>query len=304
MVKNQIAIVIPAYKSIFLDETLFSIFKQTDSNFRIYIGDDSSPDDIKSIVNKYSCLMDIKYKRFDKNVGKISPSLHWNRCISMVKREKWIWLFSDDDLMSKNCIKNLRLSINNSNNKIFRFNSLKFQNDGDVLKENILPNHCTISEFLKLKFTEAIETYAIELVFHKDIFFSTGGFSSYPLGWCSDDLFWVELRLASDFCTIYNSNVFWRYSEYNISGKQNSYADSKNKLKSCFFYLRRLKKLFLFRNNFNIEYLAFVWFQNQFKYLSKGMPITFNILYFKYLLQVFSMRKILIFRKLMSKKVK
>ena len=40
----MLAIVIPYYKIIFFEKTLESLAQQTDKRFRVYIGDDASPD--------------------------------------------------------------------------------------------------------------------------------------------------------------------------------------------------------------------------------------------------------------------
>ena len=43
MQKKEIAIIIPAFKAFYLEQTLQSFVNQTNKNFTIYIGDDNSP---------------------------------------------------------------------------------------------------------------------------------------------------------------------------------------------------------------------------------------------------------------------
>lgn len=50
---KKLAIIIPAYKPRFLQETLDSIAKQNSHEFTVYIGDDASPYPLKTIVDHY-----------------------------------------------------------------------------------------------------------------------------------------------------------------------------------------------------------------------------------------------------------
>lgn len=96
--EKKVAIIIPAYKSRFLQQTLDSVAAQTDKDFTVYIGDDASPHDLKNIVYLYQDKLDIVYYRFETNLGGQDLPGHWERCIDMSK-EPVVWLFSDDDLM-------------------------------------------------------------------------------------------------------------------------------------------------------------------------------------------------------------
>ena len=53
MAQADLAIVIPAYKGTFLQETLESVARQTDRRFHLYIGDDCSPHGLKEIVKGF-----------------------------------------------------------------------------------------------------------------------------------------------------------------------------------------------------------------------------------------------------------
>ena len=51
--KDTLAIIIPAYKPDYLEETLESLTKQTNKDFKIYIGDDASPFYLENIVELF-----------------------------------------------------------------------------------------------------------------------------------------------------------------------------------------------------------------------------------------------------------
>lgn len=66
----MINVIIPAYNCAkTLGRTLSSLAAQTDTNFELIIVDDCSIEDIKSIVDKFSDCLKIKYIRNETNIG-------------------------------------------------------------------------------------------------------------------------------------------------------------------------------------------------------------------------------------------
>ena len=119
---EKVAVIIPAYKSRFLQQTLDSMVVQTNQDFTVYIGDDASPHDLKNIVSLYQGKLDIVYHRFEINLGKKDLPGHWERCIEMSK-EPVIWFFSDDDLMPCDGIERVLKALQECGEKniMFRF---------------------------------------------------------------------------------------------------------------------------------------------------------------------------------------
>jgi glycosyltransferase involved in cell wall biosynthesis len=226
--KIKIAIVIPAYKSQYLHSTLLSISKQTDKDFTLYIGDDNSPFNLEKIVNEFKQFLNITYKKFESNFGGANLTAQWDRCISMVKDENWIWLFSDDDLMDEDCIEKLKKELleTNSHFDLYRFNSKIINNDGETVHDNTL-NIKTESSFEfaldRLQFKR--NSYAIEYVFSKDIYMKIGSFVNFPLAWNSDDATWIKMGADKGICTIPDAKVYWRYSSTNISSSSVLYQE-------------------------------------------------------------------------------
>ena len=65
----MIDVIIPAYNcTATLDRTLGSLVAQFNKNFKVTIVDDCSTEDIKSIIDKYTHLLNIKYVRNEKNM--------------------------------------------------------------------------------------------------------------------------------------------------------------------------------------------------------------------------------------------
>ncbi|MCL2650903.1 MAG: glycosyltransferase [Candidatus Azobacteroides sp.] len=265
--KSDIAIVIPVYKGAFLEETIDSIMNQTDQDFHLYIGDDASDDDIESIIKSYGIVPNLTYLRFPENVGYNSPSLHWNRCLDMIHGESWVWLFSDDDLMDPLCIENFKKTLLiNPDAKLFKYNSSKFVED-QIVKENVFPIQMTTIDFLNIKLNYTSESYAVEYIFHNSLIERTGKFSVFPLSWCSDDLFWIRASLYSQIVTIPDAIVYWRSSNKNISGRQDTVETCRMKMDACILFVESLKTLNILKLDSRIEYWLFHWISVQFHYL-------------------------------------
>lgn len=77
---------------------------QTDKRFRVYIGDDCSPNDPKALLANYESDLNITYKRFEDNLGSKSLPKQWERCMDMTKDEEWFIILGDDDYFSTNYI--------------------------------------------------------------------------------------------------------------------------------------------------------------------------------------------------------
>lgn len=270
--EDQLAIIIPAYKANYLQSTMESISKQTDRNFHLYIGDDAGDSNIPEIVDSFRDILEITYQRFEENLGNRSLVSHWNRCFEMVGSEKWLWLFSDDDLMSDNCVENFRKAVKeNRSSKIFKHDSVKFIDDLKFIRENSFDGDMSTIQFLKSKFTYAAESYVVEYIFRSELLKITGGFPDFPFGWCSDDLFWVLASQYSPIVKVLKTKIFWRYSELNVSGRLNSRSGSKGKLHACYLFLKALKSSKILTRDPQLSKMAVSWYFDQFIYLKPSL---------------------------------
>jgi glycosyltransferase involved in cell wall biosynthesis len=229
----NLAIVIPAYKSDFLTETLQSIRDQSDQRFSLYIFDDASPHNIKEIIQQVSFDVSVSFKRFDTNVGRKSLTKQWERCISETANEDWIWLFSDDDIMSPDCVESFYKSVENDPDfSAYRFDTKKISATGEVIRENKFPKSFDGAGFLNQKLSYKQESYIVEYIFSRKAYNEIGGFPNFPLAWTSDDLFCLKLAEYGRISSVDGGCVFWRYSGSNISGSSNR-ENAKLKLKAA-----------------------------------------------------------------------
>ena len=102
--QKTLAFVIPAYKADYLERTLSSLAYQSCKDFTLYVGDDASPKDLQSIVERFRDRLNINYVRFEGNLGGKDLVAHWERCLALCRDEEWVCLFSDDDLLEENCV--------------------------------------------------------------------------------------------------------------------------------------------------------------------------------------------------------
>jgi glycosyltransferase involved in cell wall biosynthesis len=241
-----LAIIIPAYKIQYIDQTLQSISQQTCKNFTLYIGDDCSEYNLWEVINPYKGMINIKYHRFETNLGGNDLIAHWDRCIELVGNEEWLWLFSDDDQMMPNCVKYFyeALSQTNDNFDLYRFNNQIIDGKGQPISElTVGPTYETSLSFLKRKLSLETNSYMVEYIFRKSIYKKYNGFVKFPLAWGSDDATWALFAQAKGIYTIQNAYVSWRYSGINLSS-----------LKTMQYREKKLNAVILFTNWIKINF--------------------------------------------------
>lgn len=242
--EKRLAIVIPAYKARFFEATLNSLVAQTDKRFRVYVGDDCSPENIHQLCERFSNDLDLVYKRFDENLGHQSLVKQWNRCVEL-SSEPWVWLFSDDDLMEPQCVEAFYQTLSSTGGRydVYRFNTLVIDASGKV-KWISSPHPQLESGFQftyhKLMFERS--SFAQEYIFSRHAFDQEGGFVDFPMAWCSDDASWVAFSGDQGICTIAGPRVHWRLSGLNISTANAVYK--KQKIEAMIQYISWLSNRF------------------------------------------------------------
>jgi glycosyltransferase involved in cell wall biosynthesis len=222
---EKLAIVIPAYKYQFLSQSLESIINQTCREFNLYIGDDASPFDLESIIDPFKKHIPLKYKKFEENLGLVSLTRQWSRCVDLSKNEEFIWLFSDDDIMPPDAVERFYAELGKHKNQdLYRFN-LQFINEKNSVIRNsgIHPGFESSTEFLIRRLTFSTLSAACEYIFSRKVYKENCGFVEFPLAWCSDDATWAVYGRQNGIITISGNPVSMRMSSgLNIS------SDSRN----------------------------------------------------------------------------
>jgi len=270
----QIAIIIPYYKSRYMNETLQSIKQQTNSNFKLYIGDDCSPHDIQPLLqNLDTDFKDrIVYHRFDTNMGSVSLTRQWERCIALTHDEPYLWLFSDDDIMPPDAIERFYNFIEKANTPIdvLRFDLQIVNDDSKIIRNSKAhPPFEKAENFIFRRLNGECISTACEYIFSRKTYQLNKGFVEFPLAWCSDDASWVQFGQQTGIYTIGGNPVSWRMGGFNISSDKNSTYQLK--LKASILYLRFIEERYHFSDELKMKMLY-----GQLNLLNKSVKVKVN----------------------------
>jgi hypothetical protein len=217
----MLAVVIPYFKITYFEKTLSSLSRQTCKKFRVYIGNDNSPEDPELLIESFKSEMDITYRKFSNNLGSRSLTKQWDRCINLVEDEKWIMILGDDDFISDNYIEAFYDSLNEI--KELKVNLVRFASQivwdeiGKVSKLFKHPKLEKSTDFFYRKFVLSNTRSSLsEYIFKKDIY-KTYGFRDYPLGWGSDNIAWLEFSEFGNIFSINTAIAYIRMSSRNLS---------------------------------------------------------------------------------------
>lgn len=215
----MLAIVIPYFKIKCFEATLQSLVNQTDKRFKVYIGDDASPEDPSSLLEKYRVKFDFVYCRFESNYGSTSLVKQWERCIAMIGVEEWVMILGDDDVLGENVVCEFSVNLNELEDvNVIRFASCKINEKGEEVS-NVYQNPKKESsiDFLFRDKRNSLSEY----VFKREQLI-TIGFKDFPLAWCSDILAVLEFSNFKVVHSINEATVFVRISDSSISGSQDN----------------------------------------------------------------------------------
>ena len=232
---NALAIVIPYFKNDFFEETLLSLYQQTDKRFTVYIGDDASEHSIDNLVDRFKNDISIKYHRFDENLGSKSLTRQWDRCIKLIDKETWVCVLGDDDCFSEKfveCFYSELPNLKSHQSKLLRFATLKIDEKSMPLgsiQDN--PKVQGATESFIEKYYGNKHSSLSEYIFNVSSYHKYG-FRNYPLAWCSDDMAWLEFSDGLSIVSCNDAYLKFRLSSKSISGTLNN---KKSDAKRLFF---------------------------------------------------------------------
>lgn len=235
-IENKLAIIIPAYKKRFIKIALESIANQSCKDFILYIGDDASPDDLYSIVRIFEDTINIEYKRFEENLGSVSLTNQWERCINMSSNEPYIWLFSDDDEMPKDAVENFYKEVAMSHNyDIYRYDIQLINEKAEVVREKTnYPLVQAEMEFFCSRINDREYSCITQFIFTRKVYNFYNGFVDFPFAWCSDDATILLYSSGKGIKKINSLPINWRLvADSNITSSER-YEDER--AKAVFLY--------------------------------------------------------------------
>ena len=296
----MLAIVIPYYKIIFFEKTLESLAQQTNKRFRVYIGDDASPDSPEKLLEKYQGKFNFTYKKFNDNLGSISLVKQWERCIDMMKDEEWLMILGDDDVLGDNVVEEFynNLSMINEVSNVVRFATEVIDEKSEVLHSKFIhpKKEWALDSFFR-KISGKTRSSLSEYVFNSKIF-RKKGFVDLPLAWGTDDLAVLDISEKKPIYTINCAIVQVRVSLSSISGKKdNLLLKNKAILQQGSYILKKHEnQITLEKRKQLIDYLEYNIYSTGTKDLISGFKLTLLGLYYVDVKCFFNLIKTLFYR--------
>lgn len=288
----MLAIVIPFYKLTFFETTLQSLANQTNKEFKVYIGDDASPEDCQSLLQHFIGKFDFLYHRFSSNIGGISLTQQWERCIALSEQEEWIMILGDDDYLEETVVASWYENYNlfYERTKVIRFASKLVHQELNIIAKTF--NHPlweNATDSYWRKFTHESRSSLSEYIFSRESFLKFG-FYDYPLAWNSDDRAWLDFSDNKPIFTINDSIVYVRLSDLNISGKQDNNSE-KNLSVIMFFKFLIKQKLSFYKTEEKEKILRFYESEINKKRDLKFSEWLFLLFFYLRFLDFFSIKK-------------
>jgi hypothetical protein len=245
----MLAIIIPYYKLAFFEATLQSLANQTDKGFKVYIGDDASPEDCTALLKQFEGSFDFIYHRFETNLGGINLSQQWERCIDLLdEEEKWFMILGDDDYLSENFILNFHKNYPLFQTKcnVVRY-ATKIIHEINSVESELYTNPLFESgiQYISRKITGKARGSLSEFVFNTKEFLKYK-FTNYPSAFYSDDKIVLDLASKKNIFSINDAVVFVRISTESLSGKAEVVSNKLYLARFEFFKFLIKNKYFLF----------------------------------------------------------
>ena len=229
-----VSIIIPAFKSKYLKESLASALSQTYKNIEIIIVNDASPEDLKSIINLFPDKR-IKYYENAQNIGGTDLVKNWNRCLQLCKGEFFI-LFSDDDILDSECVlEMLKLVEKYPEYNVYKCRTKIINDQGNLM--TLSPTGPTKEFYLDFIWHQ-IMSYrshsASEFLYRTQFIKNMNGFVSFPIAYYSDYASICKFIKNSYLISTTQALVSFRMSGDNLSSAHNKNLE---KSKALFKYI-------------------------------------------------------------------
>jgi len=301
-----IAVVIPYFKLNYFKNLLDALSYQSNSNFKVYVGDDCSPDCPVKRIEEYKNKLNIVYKKFEKNIGHTSLTRHWERCVELIEDEEWVWILPDDDLPSKNCVEEFYKAlpvVKEKNIRVFRFPLKRIDGHGKIINHGNEDNPEFENNFdfytriLKGKTSSSLG----DNIFSRKHLNESGGFVDFPKAWGSDHATVLNVSSKGNIYYLDKAVFYFRMSGENISSDN---SDGVIKLKSRILFAKWLKRNeHIFPSKPNQEFYQFFYWKGEYYVLNEwGFSLHMLVLLYQLRRICFRSRNILPIVKVVLKK--
>lgn len=219
----KFSVTIPAYKAKYLYDAVLSIINQTCQDFEIIIVDDASPEDLKTIVNKFSDPR-IHYYRNDHNCGAINVVDNWNICLSYALGD-YVICMGDDDMLLPNCLENYdKLIAKYPGLGVYHAWTEIIDEEGNFFKmQHPRPEYESVYSMIWSRWNGRTRQYIGDFCFDTELLKADGGYYKLPLAWGSDDITAVRAAARKGIANMQTLGFAYRENRYTITSTGNDY---------------------------------------------------------------------------------
>ncbi|MBP7500425.1 MAG: glycosyltransferase [Chryseobacterium sp.] len=296
----MLTIIIPYYKISFFKETLQSLERQTCKNFKLFIGNDASPENPENLIKETLKTTAFNYKEYTENFGSQNLVKQWERCIQDCGITEWFQILGDDDVISENFVKEFYNNIeviDSERSNVIKYSQRWIDESGKPFKEySVQPKLLSALENWKEKYIKGQRSSLSEHIFRKSAYEKVK-FRHFPLAWGTDDLAVFEISGTAPVYFISDAKVEVRISSQSISGSGELYLEKQRHAISfeTYFinkYHQQLPKEFIsdkinqqinfaFHHRYSdlkLNLVKYYWHLGEFKKLAKLPFIYFNLI--------------------------
>jgi glycosyltransferase involved in cell wall biosynthesis len=214
----KLAIVIPAYKEAYFRKTLDCLVRQTNRNFNVYIGDDASPHPLGQIAASFASTLELRYTRFPNNIGAKNLVEQWRRCVALTQNEEWLWLFSDDDLASPNCVELFYDQQARRPSDVYRFNTRVIDGNDQESSPTLRSPDYESSEQMAYHLLHWQRGNSMpDHIFSREVYQRKGGFVFTPFAQGADWATSILFSQDSGMNVLQEGMISWRSAGQNVS---------------------------------------------------------------------------------------
>lgn len=184
----KFSITIPAFKQKYLHEAIESCLAQTFKGFELIIVDDASPEDLKSVVERFQDSR-IRYYRNEKNCGALHVVDNWNISLGYATGD-YVICMGDDDCLLPNCLEEYSKLIEKYPDlDIYHGMTEIIDENGNVTNmQEARPEREGMYSMISGRLRNSRLQYIGDWLFKRTALEQLNGYVNMPMAWGSDDL--------------------------------------------------------------------------------------------------------------------
>lgn len=220
----KISVIIPTYKSKFLDQAIRSVLDQTYPHWELIIIDDCSPEDIEGVARPYLTNSRIQYHRNDHNYGAEHLAENWTNALTYCTGD-YVICIGDDDILPPHALEEyVRMAEKYPDVDVIHGQTEVIDENNEVMElmeprwEKETPLQLIYYRWLGEGRQQFIGDFCYKLsALHKN-----NGYYPLPLAWGSDDITAVIAATPHGIANTQKTCFNYRKNRYSISSDGNN----------------------------------------------------------------------------------